>query len=490
MTGNLMDLMKSLKRSNSGGGPALVDRCMEYDRALHAYWGKDYEKSLDIITNLLAEEPDGEHLFAAYRLWIELLASTSDRPSMSSLVEHLFIRGQAEPEHHEFFSALRGITHFELDEYGAAKLIASSMEKRIHNPYGMELVQLVTDRVSSNHTEVPALLLTNTRIDDYISLQSLARSLIVRKDRSVIQELSSWLHDTFRSSPLPAEIEFHSCMESQAYAAGSIVAQRLVELHPANPDYHYYLAFSLFEDGNYVAAKNVLEKFRGNVKDDDAEFFGLLGHCHAKIGEAKPAADNLQRAISVLKADGLPTSHITLELNEVLEELRGHEDDPILQMPREPRNWLINLSTRRYFELATSSENTIERLLRPMGEEPRQGDICFFAATTPADKKGMSTWKIVALYAVDSDPIWHPVHHYHNSLKLIKRLPEGIPVDVVIDDGLTGGGQTKFSKQDPMYWGVYQLDGGALTIIEEAARMHKDEMIERRLASRSRRPTA
>lgn len=487
MTGNLMDLITDLKKKNSGGGPALADRCMEYDRALHAYWANDYDKALDIITSLLVEEPDGEHLFAAYRLWIELLASTGDTASLEALKKHLFIRGQAEPEHQEYFSSLRGITHFELDEFGAAKLLGSAVEKHFHNPYAMELVQLVTDRVSADHSETPAILNTSVRIDDYVTFQSLARALVVRKASRALEELTGWLHDTYRSSPLPAEVEFHSCIDSQTYAAASIIAQRLVELHPGNSDYHYYLAYSLFEDGNYFAAKNVLEKHRSQVSDNDAEFFGLLGHCHAKLGEAKQAAEHLQRAIGILKQDGLPTSHMTLELNEVLEELAGQEDDPVIQMPREPSNWLINLSTRRYLELATSSENTIERLLRPMGQEPRQGDICFFATTTPADRDGKATWKIVAIYVVDSDPIWHPVHSYHNALKLVKRLPEGIPVDTVIDDNETSA-VGKAGKQDPIFWGVYQLDGGALSIIEEAARMHKDEMIERRL--RSRRPTA
>lgn len=488
MAGNLMDLMNNLKHTNTVGGPSLVDRCMEYDRALHAYWAKDYSKSLDIISGLLADEPDGEHLFAAYRLWIELLATTSDTASLKELKSHLFIRGQAEPEHHEFFAALRGLTHFELDEFGAAKLIASGMEKHFHNPYAMELVQSVTDRVSSNHSEAPALFQTSVRIDDYITWQSLVRSLASRKARRELEEVTSWINETYKSSPLPHEVEFHSCVDSQTYAAASIIAQRLVELHPSNPDYHYYLAYSLYEDGNYFAAKGALEKYRAHAADNDAEFFGLLGHCQAKLGEAKAAADNLQRAISILKQDGLPTSHMTLELNDVREEMSVSEDDPIMQMPREPRNWLINLSTRRYLELATSSENTISRLLRPMGQEPRQGDICFFATTTPADRQGRSTWKIVAIYVVDSDPIWHPVHSYHNALKLVTRLSDGIPVDVVMNDSDVGSGVLTSNKQDPIYWGVYQLDAGALSIIEEATRLHKDEMIERRL--RSRRPTA
>jgi tetratricopeptide (TPR) repeat protein len=486
MTGNLMDLINDLKHKNSGGGPALADRCMEYDRALHAYWAKDYDKSLDIITSLLVEEPDGEHLFAGYRLWIELLAATGDVASLGALKNHLFIRGQAEPEHQEYFSSLRGITHFEMDEFGAAKLLSSAVEKHFHNPYAMELVQLVTDRLSADHTEVPAILHTSVRIDDYVTFQSLARALVARRSRRALEELTSWLRDTYRSSPLPAEVEFHSCIDSQTFAAASIIAQRLVELHPGNADYHYYLAYSLFEDGNYIAAKNVLEKYRPQVSDVDAEFFGLLGHCHAKVGEAKQAAEFLQRAIEILKQEGLPTSHMTLELNEVLEELSAAEGDPVVKMPQEPRSWLINLSTRRYLELATSSESTVERLLRPMGKEPRQGDICFFATTAPVDGEGKSTWKIGAVYEVVSDPIQHPVHNYHNALKLVRRLPD-LPLDTIIDDSEARTAPL-VNKQDPIYWGVYQLDDKALDAIEETARMHKDEMIERRL--RSRRPTA
>lgn len=489
MSGKLSELVHSMTVLSQG---AFTSVNALYQGAISAQWGLDPNAAVQQVGAYLAEHPDGDERFAAYRLWIEALAETGDRASLKVLRDHLFMRGQAEPDDHQTYAALRGIAHFELDEFSAAKLMARSFEDETHNAYGLELVQLVDMRLGT-HTDQPALLRCTARLDDYFHWQTLARGLLQIKAESALNQALEFVRDEFLGAPLPHMFEYHRCIDSGFFAGAALVTKRLIELYPDSVDYHYYYAYALFEDGDYPLARKVLNETVRNSGETDAEVIGLLGHCNAKLGDAAQAVHFLKKAVSLLKEQGLPTSHVSLELANVEDELRGDQLDPAITMPRMTRNWLVKLSPRRYHELANSSDTSIDRLLRPMGREPKQGDYCFFASETQVEG-GQSLWKIVAIYAVDSDPMWHPTHHYHSALKLVKRLPEGIPVDVETLDE-SDGHETSTTvatagRGDPLRYGVYELDMGALTLIEEAARMHRDDMIERRRSSQSRRPTA
>ena len=324
--------------------------------------------------------------------------------------------------------------HAELDEMGAAKLLARSMADCTHNPYCLELVERVENRGERHEDDVPALLRSTEPLADYFHWQTLARSLLVAKDQEALNEALGFVRSHFRGSVLPHVFEYHRCVDSGFFAGAALVAQRLVELYADNVDYRYYHAYALYEDGDYPGARRILNDTLRLAGDSDPEIVGLLGHCNAKLGDPEKAAAYLRRAVELLEADGLPSSHVTLELANVEDELRGDSPDPAVELPRVSRNWLVRLSPRRYHELVTSSESAVDRLLRPMGQEPRPGDYCFFALTTPPDENGRSLWRIVAIYAVDSEPLWHPTYQWHSALKLVKRLPDGIPVDVQSED--------------------------------------------------------
>lgn len=489
MTGNLSELVQHLitlsnRHGNHEGLPA------GYHEALAAFWSQDMDKAIDGVSTLLAEGPDGDHRFSSYRLWIEALAEGQEKMPLHALREHLFLRGQADPDDHETYAALRGIVHLELDEFAAARLLARSMSDYTHNPYCLELVQLCDQRLNDRKTAVPALAHSTAAISDYFQWQTLARGFVGHRDEQALNDVLAFIKGHFRDSPLPQVFEFHRCLDKGYYAAAATMAERLTELYPDSVDYRYFQAYALFEDGDYPTARKVLQETVRFAGENDPEVIGLLGHCNAKLGDAEKAATYLGRAIELLEADGLPTSHIRLELANVEEELRGYQLDPALELPRETKNWLIPVSQRRSHELLTSSENTIDRLLRPMGNGPRNGDICFFVQNNGKDKKGTEIWKIVAVYAVDSDPIAHPTARFHTALKLITRLPVGmnVPVQPFEPENVAG---TEIGPDDPIRFGVYETDMSLIDRLEDLRRLSVDEQIERRQGpAQSRRPTA
>ncbi len=489
MTGNVSELVQSLiaisQRHGSHEGLPVG-----YHEAMAKFWAGDMPGAIDRVSTLLAEDPDGDHRFASYRLWVECLSELKERVALNALRDHLFMRGQAEPGDHETYAALRGLVHLELDEFGAARLLSRSMEDFTHNPQCLELVQLVAQRLNDRKAATPELCRATTAMPDYFQWQTLARSLVGHRDEQALNETLSFIKGHFRGSPLPQVFEFHRCVDKGYYAAAATMAERLTELFPESVDYRYFQAYALFEDGDYPTARKVLQETLRYAGDNDPEVIGLLGHCNAKLGDAEKAAAYLRRAIEILEADGLPTSHIRLELQTVEDELRGDQLDPAIELPRETRNWLIPLSQRRSNELMTSSENAVDKLLRPMGTGPRSGDICFFVQANGKDKKGLEIWKIVAVYAVDSDPIPHPTARFHTALKLITRLPVGmnVPMQVV-------GGEkidvSQVGEDDPIRFGVYETDMSLIDRLEDLRRLSVDEQIERRQGSaQSRRPTA
>mgnify|MGYP006276089685 CR=1 FL=1 len=457
-----------------------------YGEALRLMWSGQYASAASHAAAILAEDPDMNGRFAVIRLWIEAMAEQADRPSLRLVKEMLLTLGRANPEDQVTYFALRGLVHYELDELDAARFMAKCCDDEPANPYCLELQQLVANR--DGHLSFP--LLSAAPLVDYYHWQTIARSLLSTGHRDELNLILSCIREQCPVASLSHLFEYHLCIEAGFYAAAALVAERMTELYPDSVDYRYFQAYALFEDADYPAARKVLAKLLADGHGDDAEVIGLLGHTHAKLGNSEEAARCLQRAVSLLKSQGLPYSHLSLELSDVEEELRGDELDPTLTMPQQTRKWLINLSPRRYNELVMSSTDAIERLLRPMGPEPRLGDICFFATTTKSPQG--SQWKIVAIYMVDSLPMWHPVDGYHSVLRLVARLPDGLPVDIEMADDLPSSETNRMHKRDQhITYGVYELDNYAIDIIEEAVHLSREDMIERRRGSaQSRRPTA
>lgn len=490
-----MDLVSLVQTVSNRDADTTVQK--DYDQALATYFQGDFLKSAGEAATALASEPDFEVRFQAYRLWIESLAEARDVESLRCVRDHLFTRGQAEPDEHETYAALRGVAHFELDEFQAATLLASSMRTSTDNPYCMELVQLVETRVREHGDEafVPALLRCTAAVTDYFHWQSIVRALIGRKDREPLSETLATMRERFRAAPLPLVAEFHGQVDAGYFAGAAIYAERLCELYPEHVDYQYYKAYAHFEDGNYPVAKKTLTRLVERTGEQDAEVVGLLGHCHAKLGEAEKAKHFLSRAVSLLGADGLPSSHVRLELANVEDELRGDAVDPALEMPRETRMWLISLSSRRYHDLMSSSEPSIDRLLRPMGTSPRPGDFVLFTAPPVDDGENVQHWSIVAIYTVDSEPMWHPVYRHHTALRLVCRLANSIPMEVKAraeDRNASTLPKTSQGRDEPIRYGVYEIEQGhALDIIERAIEQQKNGIIERRAGGgKARRPSA
>jgi tetratricopeptide (TPR) repeat protein len=468
MAFDVTQVLSSRENGNAGG----FNPSNEYQEALRAFWNGDFESSLDLISNTIAENPDGEDRYNSYRLWIELLAEVNDTESLQALVKHLMLRGQAEPEFSNHYGALRGLVHFELDEFNAATLLSRACAASGDTPWSLELEQLVTNRVV-DQVPVPALGRSSSPIFDYFHISSLAKGLMLAGDDNSVDAVLTHANDIWRGSPLSLQFQMHRAFDEQNFKTVGSIAKSLVELSPDNASYHYYHGYALVKDGAFEAALPVLETASKLFGETDGEILSLIGQCHAATQNFQKAESFLKRSISQLRAEGYPSTKERLALLAVEEEIRGDAVDPVMEMPQSTRMWLVNLSPRRFNELRNGKLSDVENIMRPMGDSPKTGDFCFFASTNNLENGGQQ-WKIGAIYSVDSEAIWHATDKFQNSLQLVSRPEICIPVDVTLMEENTQTGE--IDANHPFSFGVYELEMGALDVITEAVKMKREEL--------------
>ena len=462
MATGMANLIKR-SRQEFGDKPDLLPEF--YQTALQSYWNGDSQTAAKIVADILATEPDAPSLLQAYRLWIEILAEASDYESLRALERHLRIRSQAGSDHQMSYLALRTIIRLELDEYDAAKLYCLGMSADTSNSYVAEAIARVELRTSLAADAMVNMVTCKSPLVDYFHWQTLVKLASAAGCQETIAHGIQFIGTIFPQSTFPSLFEYHNCIEAELFGAAGSCAENLCQRYPEQTEFAYLKAYATFHDGDFATAKSLLIDLCSRNESEDTDCIELLGRCYVKLGENELAKRHLQRVASILQNQGLPTSHVQRELERVEEELRGEDLDPSLLMPRLTRMWLVTLSPRRYHELLTSPESDVDELLRPMGELPKSGDFCFFASA----KESSSKWKIAAIYAVDSHPVWHPTQGHESALRLVCRPREGIPVDVEMlsqsDESLT----VVDSSADE---GIYELEVGALDVITNAVRRH------------------
>ncbi len=441
-----------------------------YHQALAAYSSKNYRLAADKVSRFLTDDPESELRFQAYRLWIEALAEVSDRGGLVELSRHLSVRGEAEAEDHITYFALRGLIYFELDQHNAARVFSDAVIPELANPYALELVALVS-------RDAEKLLASTVPVTDFVLWQTVYRQLLSANDEQGVSKVVALLSKSFPETGFEANHQFHLAYERKEYQAALKLAEVLTKKHPESYEFQYYKGLISYHLGSWKKSVEALQAaYRlGGSKDPDV--VSLLAEAQTKLGiDAKPM---LVQAVKLLKAHGLPTTHLQFQLAPLLKAERAKT---VKAMPRLPRNWLVTLSPRRYFDLATDPTAEISQLARSVHREAMPGDIVFFAGV--ADQGEGKQWKLIAVYGIESAPTWDPMAGYQSPLKLKIRLSEGVPLDIAVEGSPRRG-------KDAEGYGIFELDSAALDIIEASIKLSREDMIERRRdGGLTRRPTA
>ena len=457
----------------------------DYAACLMPLWNGQNGTTIDQASAVISANPDHEMRFAVYRLWIEALADSGEKLSLHALQEHLLMRGEAAPADRATYMALRGLIHMELDRPHAARLMLRAIAAETENLYAMELNEAVLNR-DLTPPELPAIIQMITPFSDYVVWQSLVRTFVGMNQRHRAEPCLDVIDRLFAGNPMRDVCYFHWTSELSDWTSALENATHLAEAFSSHPDYAFFSAHAAFKLNRYSQAIATLEGAKSINLETDPDATLLHGQACKAIGMQKKdakildkARKSLTRASKLIRREGISPMAPELmiqEINEALDETPATASES-QNLFRPTKAWLVKLSTRRYQELRTSRESHVERLMRPMGGDAQPGDLCFFAVDDTANSDGK--WKIAAIYTVDSQPIWHPYWRNQSALQLISMPKKLITVDVKIMDAPKAkkGGKSskpaKLPKDHPFRFGVFQLEEGALDLIQEAIRQHQ-----------------
>ena len=461
-----------------------------YIEALNEFWKGNFASTIEKTTLSIVADPESEHVFALYRLWIEALAHEKSNEALRELLEHLQIRGEEEPELYTSFAALRCLIHLELDEVGAAGLFFRGIRKETRNIYVAELTQSMSDRDIGRTSSL--LASHRESIQDYIQFTVLLRSHVMRGDEVEARKDVEKCDSVFPGSPLAAVFEFHMAVDSGEFKQAGVHASQLVRQFPDSSEFNFLAGFANARRGNFSEALKNFESADQNSGEKDPDVANMVGYSLRELarrdknatGATKDKATKaLQRATAVLKQNGLPVASAALKLASLEQDKNAQENQPSLEDMEPTRIWLVRLSPRRFNEIMSAPEQDIEFLTRAIGGQARSGDLCFFAGdqhvTWQGDRRSQARiWQIGAIYAVMTDPMWHPTSRNEHTLQLVARPPRGIPVDVhYLEEAQKAVPHSKVPKDDASRFGTYEIGEGALTLITEAMTRQKHGLI-------------
>ncbi len=493
-----------------------------YRQGFQLFKEKNFSASIEIVSRHLCDHDSHADKFMAYRLWIECLAEMHDHKSLEMVGNHLVNLVDHNEQDFASYVALGGLAFLEADSFGRSRLMARCVIGR-ENPYVHELVQRLRLRVGQGGRE-PYLLRSQVPFIDYFQwdLMVYCVDLWVEGSDKIKQKANDIVTKEFKDHIRLKLAKYHEYIENGLFAAANLVADMLHQTYPKQDNFLLLKSFASYEDGDYPTARKGLSEYVRRNPTADVEVLGLLGMCHGKIGDGENASKILRDAIEIGSIEGISISDMAIELGNITDELSlsqvgNQNEDP--QQDGSVQNWMIKLSQSRYFQLMNSSPDVVDRLLLPLGAVPKEGDFVFFAAGEKVETEYF--WNVVAVYVVDSKPIRHSRHEYLSVVKLISRLPITVPIDVSVredhleelsKDDLEELGWSydrkavkkiakKFGlkipqnyanlpKGYPFRYGVYQLDVGALELIEKAIENQSQNLIDRRIKHSIRRPTA
>lgn len=461
-----------------------ADGFSDYKACLPAYWSGQFEQAVSETSGILSANPDHPLRFALYRLWIDSLVELEDAKSLNALQEHLMLRGASEESDRGIYMAIRGLVHLELDRPHAANLMLKAIADDETNLYGMELATRIQDRLI--HTaELPPLLHTERTFSDFVTWQTLVRSFAGMNQRHRAEPCLGLVQRIYPDSPLRDIFYLHWSIDVSDWNSVLEHAEHLVRSFPLSKNFTFQAAHAALRLNRFNQSVSIIENSPALDSQLDADAAMIMGQARKNIGMQKRdiqtlnmALQHLDSASQLFRAAGhspMPAELLKIQITDTINELMGTDtstDKDEHDLFRPTQAWLVKLSHRRYLELKNSKESQINQLTRPMGSKARPGDLCFFAVAGAANNQ--NTWKIAAIYTIESNPVWHPTSGHQSALQLIAMPKRLIPVAVQFASEPDRRKRTRTENRDNAWQhGVFQLEEGVLDLIQEAIRQHQ-----------------
>ena len=399
----------------------------DYGSALHALWSGRPRTCIERLSNALEKESSEDGRFRLYRLWIEVLADQGEYSTLKTLVDHFGFCIQSEEGDSHTYAALKGICHFELDEFEAACLSYRGLEQSRSNPYVWEL----SSRLSSRSDVIKSASYKKSRekLLDYFHITAYAQEALRSDQRTELNWVYNRIRKLYPESPFPGLLQFQKSLDVEDYETAINVGIELCHAYPLNLEFGFNLGFAFSKAGDHVRAIGEFGRINELYGDEDPDVLSWLGHSLVQQAMAEDdknlaerAIEVLEKAIGVCESHGLPHGALYQNLRN-MEDLLGKEKDW-----DSGKVWLLKVSSRRFHQIRTGHEEHIREMDLPLNQQAGPGDYCFVFGDHYDKDAGI--WRLGALYQVQDGPIFNPKSIYENRLRLVDRPEVTIPVEI------------------------------------------------------------
>lgn len=459
----------------------------EYMVVLNHMWNQRFEEAADHASTSLVSDLEHPAHVKLYRCWIEALAELDDVESLEVLASHLLMLGRAQSDRRPQYFALRGIIHLHLDQAPAARLILRATAGFGDDPYCLEFEQMCSRRGFEGARDF-ALASSCQPLSDWFHWTTLTADLAAFGPADQLNDVLTHVAKIFPGSPLLDVVNMHHAIDTKHWPGALGAASKLHTNFPHHRDYGFLKAFSAHQNGDHNLALATLRGLGEHINVVDADVLHLYGEILAQKAFATDseelatqAIQKLERAARIFRRQGKPIDS-ALTLIQRLERTITSAQITSNEAPafRAPRSWMVHLTPEQYAMLATSGDQDIGMLHRPMGKDAMPGDIVLFVsksahvAKQPA--RSAQEWRIVAVYRVTTRPYWHPVNRWQNGLELVDRPDSPIPVDAkeVRSDWNVRGQKYSLPVGHHARYGVFELDDSAMDIVVAAVKRRSE----------------
>ncbi len=437
-----------------------------YKQSLNAFWQGRGEAALEKVVEHLCATPKSNETMQLYRLWMEQLASRDDDSGLQKLSSHLLKRSQFEKRNYREYFALRGLIALTRGNVNAAKLFASALKRpRKNELYVAEFMQ----RVEVITEEKPNYFLLDQvgKIKDYFQWEYILQICSENNDNENYKVLSEMLVDNYPNSPKIFLDHYHYGVSNESNTDSLEASANLVDMYPANEDFHVFLAAALIKDKDYVSAIRILQTAEKVANNEDLDIIQLqaLAYGHYCLEKNSPklrkqSIELTERAIHAVQQAGFSAkTH-----KKLLVDLKKQESEEKKETTELPANyWYVNLKKEDYNRMKSRSLDEIQELRFQLSFEVLTGDIVVFGRAE--NIHGNEMLKILALYKASSDNYYHPIDGIRSDISLLSR-----PEQTTVLPGIFEADSPEGNNQ-----AIFRLGEEAISeIMAQMERSHRD----------------
>jgi hypothetical protein len=396
------------------------------------FWQGQSTKCISYLASQLTKNSEHPFTLAFYRLWIEVLAELGDRAALSQLSGHLARRQEQEITSLDYF-ALRGIIHYEQDEWEAVDLLYPSMKDHHNSHYAQEFCAKYLLRTQAEQLKNSPFLQEPLKVD-YLQWSLAALCLQIMGANALLEQLLQQATAFFPQAPLAPHFHCHRAIEHGEFAAAKVQAKQLRQSYPHQLTHYIVESYCEIHLQHYKTAVHLLQKAALlPAGKDDPDLSALLSYAFRHLGRNNNAGGWQQARRAQEKAEeaynrfgiSCPSLRIPFQEQETSAQERKDNLVDFAAAKNGSTPWMLAAAPSALIALLSAPLAEIIYRVQALDPRCKGNDLVFISCAHPWEAGNQ---RILALYLVLGKAGWDYAQGETFNLKLVKRFREPLSV--------------------------------------------------------------